>query len=106
MTKPPDGASPSAVTPATRFTCPVCYWPDLTTEPLDMSYNICPCCGTEFGYDDFTLTHAQLRERWIDGGCVFWSSDQDRKPVNWNGVRQLLKGLAEAAAVPPTARKG
>jgi hypothetical protein len=35
-------------------------------------YNICPQCGTEFGNDDDLVSHAELRQRWIDGGGRFW----------------------------------
>lgn len=68
------------------YTCPVCDYPDLDEEPL-FSWEICACCGTEFGYDDavavkdadgreriardpaiLALRHAELRQKWIDGG--------------------------------------
>ncbi len=34
-----------------HFTCPVCGYPSLQEEPF-YSYEICPCCGVEFGFDD------------------------------------------------------
>lgn len=47
--------------------CPVCEF--VPPEPLT-EYSICAQCGTEFGYDDHFSTHAELRQRWIDEGCV------------------------------------
>ena len=32
-------------------------------------YNICECCGTEFGNDDDVHTHEVLRVQWIDTGA-------------------------------------
>ena len=34
-----------------KFTCPVCDYPDLLEEPFH-TYEICPQCNIEFGYDD------------------------------------------------------
>lgn len=75
-----------------KYTCPVCDYPDLVEEPY-FSYEICPCCGTEFGYDDFIKDHnsrsvadqvvraechKQLRIKWEAAGKV-WFSPQ-KKP--------------------------
>ncbi len=38
------------------FTCPVCYYTGMQDPPTD--YNICVCCGTEFGNDDELCSHA------------------------------------------------
>ena len=50
-------------------TCPVCGYQHLSQPPYDghgcASFDICPCCGTEFGYDDSSATHEVLRRRWI-----------------------------------------
>lgn len=71
--------------------CPVCGFPDLD-EPayhsdLGGSYEICPCCGTEFGYDDAGSSIPELRQRWKDNGCRWWSSSSP--PINWNPALQL-----------------
>jgi hypothetical protein len=64
------------------FVCPVCGYPGLTEEPWTIgpehdspSYEICPSCGTEFGYTDFRPGRAERRERqrelrstWIAAG--------------------------------------
>jgi predicted amidophosphoribosyltransferase len=52
------------------FPCPVCSYG--MADPPD-NYNICPQCGTEFGFDDAGKTHQELREEWIKGGCKWWS---------------------------------
>jgi hypothetical protein len=54
--------------------------------PID--YNICPCCGTEFGLDDVELTHAELRLRWLSNGAL-WFSDELRPQLTWNPFVQL-----------------
>ncbi len=52
------------------------------------SYAICRCCGTEFGYDDASKTHAELRERWVRGGMRWWSKAQ-APPEDWSPSAQL-----------------
>jgi transcription elongation factor Elf1 len=62
------------------FACPVCGYAGLDEAPYDelgcASYGICPCCGTQFGYDDASVAHADLREAWISNGMPWWSSRQ------------------------------
>jgi hypothetical protein len=78
------------------FTCPVCGYPNLSESPYDdngcASFSVCPCCGTEFGYDDFTAIHAILREKWIANGMKWWSKNS-LPPDNWNSQEQLKKFL-------------
>ncbi len=66
--------------------CPVCGYDNLTHPPKD--YMICPCCGTEFGYDDFTATHEELRQEWMSNGCQ-WFSSRVLAPTGWDPVAQL-----------------
>ena len=54
-----------------RHVCTVCGYPDMTAPPRD--YEICPCCGTEFGLDDFDRTLEQLRKDWIAKGAPWFS---------------------------------
>ncbi|RST50676.1 hypothetical protein EJI01_21390 [Variovorax sp. MHTC-1] len=80
------------------FMCPVCGYPDLNEAPYDSfgcaTYSICPCCGTEFGYDDSEVSHSVLREKWVNGGMKWWS-EYLPSSTNWNPVRQLEEaGLA------------
>jgi hypothetical protein len=76
------------------YVCPVCGYDRLDEPAYDSfgcaTYNICPCCGTEFGYDDSTVAHAELRKKWISEGKLWWSKHQ-LKPNDWDPVRQLKK---------------
>lgn len=79
-------------------TCPVCGYPALD-EPAwfagHPSEDICPSCGTQFGYDDARgiddesrrVVHAELRARWVASGCK-WSS-RDPRPTGWDPQHQL-----------------
>jgi hypothetical protein len=75
------------------FTCPVCGFPGLDEAPCDdhgcASFEICPCCGIEFGYDDATTSHSELRARWIAGGKC-WRSDRE-PPTGWDADTQLAQ---------------
>ena len=70
------------------YICPVCGYDKLTFQPSD--HEICPCCGTEFEYDDCVLTHADLRQRWLAAGAQ-WFSKYTAPPPNWNWFNQLLE---------------
>lgn len=67
------------------YICPVCGY-GMSDPPED--YNMCPSCGTEFGYHDSGRTHAQLRSNWISLGANWWSSAVPR-PNNWNPWQQM-----------------
>lgn len=71
-----------------NYTCLVCGFDDMEEPPVD--YAICECCGTEFGYHDLRLSHAQLRQRWITGGALWWSIDFP-PPPNWSPLLQLQR---------------
>jgi hypothetical protein len=71
--------------------CPVCGFPDLPEAAYQVdlpSFEICVCCGTQFGYDDSTLSFGELRKKWIEGGCNWWGNLEQR-PELWNPERQL-----------------
>jgi hypothetical protein len=68
--------------------CPVCGFGRLP-RPLE-DFDICPCCGTEFGYDDCTISHEELRRRWIKAGANWWS-ETTQPPTEWNPIIQLLE---------------
>lgn len=70
-------------------TCPVCAYNQLEFPPTD--YSICACCGTEFGYDDRALSHAELTKLWVDNRCP-WFDLEEPKPPGWNGYQQLING--------------
>lgn len=52
------------------------------------SYEICPCCGVEFGNEDYTINSTrQYRNKWVlKGGNWFFPSE---KPQNWNIEEQF-----------------
>jgi hypothetical protein len=72
--------------------CPVCGFVGLRDRPYDdfgcPTYTICPCCGTEFGYDDATAAHKELRRKWIEKGMPWWSTHSG-PPMGWDPRRQL-----------------
>ena len=88
-----------------QYLCPVCGYPELLEKPFDIngggSYEICPSCGFEFGYDDcnhidysketYLFVREQCikawRKKWIENGMQ-WSS-KTKKPINWNPSEQL-----------------
>lgn len=75
-----------------NYTCPVCGWPEMEEPAYDefgsSSFEICRCCGTQFGYQDARRTHAELRAEWISGG-MRWSSKAAQQPAGWDPVAQL-----------------
>lgn len=68
--------------------CPVCGFSALFAPPAD--FEICPCCGTEFGYDDDRYSHLQLRSRWMARGAP-WFSRANPSPANWSPLAQLVR---------------
>jgi len=68
-----------------NWTCPVCFY-DLLPYPPE-NYNICVCCGTEFGNDDAGATHEELLDNWIDRGA-FWF--YENPPAGWSPWPQLI----------------
>jgi hypothetical protein len=67
-----------------KFRCPVCMYPDMPYAPAN--YDICPCCGTEFGNDDDFYTHEELRRAWIEADAPWFFGDA---PPLWNPWKQL-----------------
>jgi hypothetical protein len=51
------------------------------------SYNICDCCGTEYGvYDQCPNYAIEFRDQWIADGYPWW---RGTPPPNWNPQTQL-----------------
>jgi len=88
-----------------KHPCPVCGWPALAEPPRSPSgggsYEICPCCGFQFGVsdDDAGISPAEWRRRWIAGGMK-WASLSRTAPARWSATRQLrrakLPGLSQS----------
>ncbi len=79
--------------------CPVCGLPlGAPAWAGDLaSFAICPCCGTQFGYDDSCGGDAtarrtwwwKARQAWVAAGMRWWSSS--RPPAGWNATEQLAR---------------
>ncbi|WP_440945327.1 hypothetical protein ACSAZL_14425 [Methanosarcina sp. T3] len=71
--------------------CPVCGYDGLDEPPYDIdevpSYEICSCCGFEYGFDEEGYYFEEYRDKWIKDGWK-WSSP-DKKPDNWDNIKQL-----------------
>lgn len=78
-----------------HYVCPVCAYPEMEEPDVDefgcSTFYICPCCGTEFGYTDSTLSHEELRRGWIESGAQ-WFSKVTLPPANWSATDQLRQG--------------
>lgn len=75
--------------------CPVCRYPNLYEPPYDQwgygSYEICPCCGFEFGLDEGLAREEAFiawREQWARAGYP-WFSSVRTAPEGWNPLDQL-----------------
>lgn len=79
-----------------KHQCPVCGYA-MPYAPED--YNICPCCGTEFGNDDSPWTIQELRNRWVAAGAPWFFRTS---PVGWNPWAQLINAGYMASVVPPS----
>ena len=79
--------------------CPVCGYDGLEEPAYDEdgvpSFEICPCCGIEFGYEDATKPHESLREEWIAKGMSWWADD--KPPSGWDPTQQL-RSLTEGSS--------
>jgi hypothetical protein len=52
------------------------------------SFDICACCGAEFGYEDCQLAAVRrYREQWLSGGAKWW--DPKFEPEGWSLDEQL-----------------
>lgn len=85
-------AGESEVKDAGHYFCPVCGWLGLSARavfPYD-SFEICSCCGTEFGLDVSEDDDIEdVREEWLEGGAV-WFSDEGR-PADWSPERAIAQ---------------
>ena len=75
-----------------KMACRVCGlmqleapWGDDGKSP---SYEICSCCGVEFGYEDSSLKGVvTFRNKWL-AGTTSWENDEEQ-PDNWDLEIQL-----------------
>lgn len=85
-----------------KYFCPVCGFKGLDENPEGLtlgflgSFEICPCCGTEFGSDVYrgilggveNSIH-ELRRKWIKAGFPWFDDKFVKKPKDWDPVKQL-----------------
>ena len=83
--------------------CPVCGYPGLDEPPRDpveggASYEICPCCGFQFGFDDDDgdYSYEQWRADWLEAGMP-WRG-VERAPRDWHPREQLRWATPEEPA--------
>ncbi|UPY81067.1 hypothetical protein FH581_022705 (plasmid) [Leptospira weilii] len=77
------------------YICLVCGFNELEEQPYvnnSGSYEICPCCGFQFGVsdDDAGFTHDNWRQKWIFEGMKWWSRGS-HSPPNWDPKEQLKR---------------
>ncbi|MDF9825351.1 hypothetical protein M2475_001806 [Breznakia sp. PF5-3] len=78
------------------YKCLVCGYLGLYEKPYDKngcaSYEICPCCGFQFGFDDKDQgkTFESYRIKWISDGAQW--SNKKKQPRNWS-LEEQLKNL-------------
>ena len=61
-------------------------WGDDGQSP---TYEICPCCGVEFGNEDYDLfSIKEYRKEWLKNGANWF--DKKKKPVSWDVNKQLM----------------
>ncbi|MDB6155272.1 MAG: hypothetical protein JWL90_3725 [Chthoniobacteraceae bacterium] len=90
-------------------TCPVCAYPGLQEPPHSASgggsYEICPCCGFQFGVDDEDkgLSYEEGRQRWVNAGMK-WSGKGVAAPEGWDPGKQLA-GITKPERTRPKSRR-
>ena len=86
-----------------KYICPVCGYPDLEEPAWDIntgapSFDVCPCCGCEFGYEDATAIGKNRHlVKWVKSGANWF--EPDLKPENWNLREQLLRANVDLDAL-------
>lgn len=74
--------------------CHVCGFdagePPWGESECDPTFNICECCGVEFGYEDHLMSGVlRCRKRWIESGGIWFRPKA--KPSNWDMAEQIKK---------------
>jgi hypothetical protein len=85
--------------------CPVCGYGYLDEDA--MNHDVCPSCGTEFGYDDIGMSHEELRKEWLSSGGK-WFDRSISPPSHWDPWNQVIaafyrphiRSLRQYARVP------
>jgi hypothetical protein len=77
-----------------KYSCRVCGWtqkdPPWGDDGLSPTFEICDCCGVEFGYEDRTASALiEFRSLWLASGLTWFNNS--KMPVNWDLRGQLAK---------------
>lgn len=83
------------------YPCPVCGY---SMDDPALNYNVCPCCGTEFGYHTVGRTYDEIRREWLRAGAQWWSP-VDQRPEGWNPYLQLIQAGLTASFEPGGTQK-
>lgn len=73
--------------------CSICGYPLGNYNPWGgdgktPTCDICPCCGVEWGNEDYTSeSRTEYRNKWLADGAKWF--EPQKKPVNWNLEKQL-----------------
>ena len=66
------------------------------------SFEVCPCCCCEYGFDDDTdasgYNAEKYREKWLNEGAIFDNPKSKYYPQNWN-LEVLKKQLLNIGVV-------
>ena len=76
-----------------KFICNICGYPNLDRPSRDEtgapSFDICQCCGGEFGYNDASQeAEVNYRRNWVLNGAHWF--DPSLEPMGWSLRDQLL----------------
>lgn len=75
--------------------CPVCGFAPLDEAPYTPdggeSYEICSCCGFQYGHtdDDRHVTFDEWRSRWVSNAMPWDTAGGTPAPAGWDPSRQL-----------------
>jgi rubredoxin len=80
------------------YRCRVCglrlMEPPWGVDGKSATFEICDCCGVEFGYEDSNPESTRAyRTEWLSKGANWFHPD--RKPTNWSTAEQLKHVPAE-----------
>jgi hypothetical protein len=76
------------------YICPICGFDELKKAPYDEngneSFEICNCCGFEFGFDDLHDGHSfeSYRAKWVGAGATWFYKPTE--PKDWDLKKQLI----------------
>ena len=70
-----------------------CDSPPWGDDGISPSFDYCPCCGVEFGYQDCNLKSIQVfRDKWLKNGANW--KEPEAKPSAWS-LQTQMKNIPE-----------